>query len=127
MVNITNITELDLQPNEYCYLVGRHFYDDSSFKVKLPRIMAHVNGNGRESFNKNILVNANTCKPSISSSVYVQDYITVKRSSQCNLLPVATIYRHPLDNYPTIIASGRKVRCTCTNNNYKELRIVDYE
>lgn len=126
MANIESISELELQDTEYCYLVGNQKYSNSSFKVKVPRIMPNVTKKGRDSFNKNILINATECKPSVSSSVYMYDYITVRRSAQCDLFGAATIYEHPTDDYPTIIRSGTKLRCLCTNGNYKELTIVDY-
>lgn len=125
-MSIENISELELQDTEYCYLVGNQKYSKTSFTVKVPRIMPSISKKGRETFNKNILINSNDCKPSVSSSIYMYDYITVKRSAQCNLLDVATIYERPKDPYPTIIRSGTKLKCLCTNGDYKTLTIVDY-
>jgi len=127
MSNIANVSELELQNTEYCYLVGNQKYYNTTFMVKIPRIMPNVSKKGRESFNKNILVNAPDCKPSVSSSIYTYDYITIKRSPQCSLEDIATIYARPSDTYPTIIRSGTKLRCSCTNGDYKTLTIVDYE
>lgn len=126
MMSIENVSELELQNTEYCYLVGNQKYTNSSFMVKVPRIMPNISKKGRDSFNKNILVNATDCKPSVVSSIYMYDYITVKRSPQCSLQGVATIYERPRDEYPTIIRSGTKLKCLCTNGDYKSLTIVDY-
>ena len=126
MGNIANVSDLGLESIEYCYLVGNQKYSNRSFMVKLPRIMPNISKKGRDSFNKNILVNASECKPSVSSSLYMSDYITVKRSSQCSLFDVATIYERPTDELPTIIRTGTKLKCICTNGDYKNLTIIDY-
>jgi len=127
LVNIQNITELSLENVEYCYIaVEPQHHASSSFKVIVPRIMSEVSGNSRTTYNKNIFVNDKSCKPQPSNSLSLQSYITVNRSPQCNLEPVATV-KVKGNDIPTHIAVGQRLQCICMNGNYKELKIIDYK
>jgi len=117
MVDVKNITDVTLSQNEYGFLVGKQYYANSTFAITIPKLMPNVTKPNTEPFNRNILVNAKDCKPSVGNSIKVQNYITVKRSPNCTLLHKA--------GRDYIVPSGTRVECLCTNNNYKNIQIID--
>ena len=118
MVKIANVSDIALAQYEYCFLKGDQYFNSSSFHVKIPKLMPSVTPKQTEPFNKNILVNASTCKPSVNGSIKVQDYVTIKRSRQCSLY-------HKIGNIKDEVLDGTGVTCLCMNNNYKDIRIID--
>jgi len=85
MVKINNIGDISLNQNEYCFLVGWQHYANSSFRVKIPKLMNSVTSPMNDPFNRNILINSKDCKPSVNNTLGVKDYVTIKRSQQCSL------------------------------------------
>ena len=118
MSEIQNIGDVVLSQNEYCFLVGWQYYNNSSFHVTIPKLMPSVTTPRTEPFNKNILVNAKECKPTVDNTMKVQNYVTIKRSNQCSLY-------HKIGNEKGQVPSGTGVTCLCMNNNYKDMRIID--
>ena len=119
MNGFKNINDLTLDQNEYCILQGTQYYGNSSFNIKIPKLMTNVTSPRTDPFNRNIFVNAKDCKPVVSSNLYVQNYITVKKSQQCSL-------QHKISNNDTkTIPSGTGVTCLCMNGNYRDMVIVD--
>lgn len=114
------MSELNLNNNEYCYLVTDQSFNSIRFKVKIPKIMPYISGTTktRESFNKNIFINDDKCKPTSSSSLTIQPYITIKKFSTLNLLPVSR---------GGIVPHDTRLECmTYNKNNYEDIVIYDY-
>ena len=118
MANFKNIGDISLSETEYCFLVGNQFYYNNYFTIRIPKLMPKVTAPQVEIFNRNIFVNDITCKPVIANTLNVQNYITIPRSSQCSLFDKA--------NAEFIVPSGTGVTCSCTNGNYKNMKITDY-
>ena len=72
----------------------------------------------KDNFNRNILVNANDCKPLIENSLKVKDYISVKRSSQCSL-------GYNIIDEKGNVPEGLGVICLCVNGNYRNMIVTD--
>lgn len=120
MLDVNNTTNTALSKHEYGFLVGRHYYKSKTFSIKIPKLMPNVTGPGTETFNRNIFVNAAACKPSVSSTIKVQNYITATRSRQCSLY-------EKIDNFIDMtVPNGLGVVCQSTNNNYKEITVIDH-
>lgn len=119
MVNFRNISDISLDQNEYCVLDGVQNAYNSHFNIKIPKLMTSVTSDMNDPFNRNILVNANECKPTIATSLYVQNHISVPRSSQCSLSDKI------IDKYNNI-PDGLGVICLCMNGNYRDMKIIDY-
>lgn len=111
-------SNMDLNLNEYCVLQGTQYYNNRYLDIKIPKLMTDVTPPMRESFNRNILVNAPACKPVIDNFIRVKDSISVKRSSQCSL------HENIIDQYGNI-PDGLGLICSCVNNNYKNMIIID--
>lgn len=118
MVNFKNISDISLDQNEYCVLYGNHHYSNSNLRIQIPKLMTSVISPVTDPFNRNILVNARDCKPSVDNSLYVKNYITVKRSNQCSLS------NNVIDEYGTI-PHGLGLICLCMNGNYRNMVVVD--
>ena len=118
MVNFKNISDISLNQNEYCILHGDHHYSNSILKIKIPKLMMNVTAPMRDHFNRNILVNANDCKPTVDNTLYVKDYITVRRSSQCSL-------SYKIKDEHGTVPDGLGVICLCMNGNYRNMIITD--
>ena len=119
VVKYENVGDISLSQTEYCFLVGRQYAGNKYFKIKIPRLMPNVLSHRVETFNRNILVNAKECKPSVNSIITTQNFITVERSAQCSLFS-----RIDNEEYETI-PSGVGVICTCTSGNYRDMKITD--
>ena len=113
-----NTSDMDINLNEYCVLQGTQYYNNNYLNIKIPKLMTDVTPPMRETFNRNILVNSPNCKPSIDNSIRVKDYISVKRSSQCNLST------NIIDEHGNI-PNGLGLICSCVNNNYRNMIIID--
>lgn len=118
MVDVKNITDISLSYNETCFLVGWQYFNNSYFRLKIPKLMPSVTPSRVEPFNRNILVNAPDCKPLIGNTISVQNFVTIKRSPQCSLFD-----RIANDNNE--VPDGTGVTCLCLNNNYKDITIID--
>lgn len=113
------VSELNLKENEYCTIVGNQYYANSHFNIKIHKLMVDVTPISSESFNKNIFINATSCKPNVSGSVGVKDYITVPRSAQCSL-------QDKIMNERDEVGDGTVIICQCLNGNYRNMKIIDY-
>lgn len=118
MINFKNISDISLEQNEYCVLRGVQKYNNSYFKVHIPKLMISTTSPMNDSFNRNILVNAKDCKPSISTSLYVKDSINIKKSPQCTL-------SHKVINDFGDLPDNLGVICLCINGNYRNMTITD--
>lgn len=118
MINFQNISDVSLSQNEFCSLVGYQYYANTTFKLRIPKLMPSVTSPMNDPFNKNILVNASDCKPSVNNTLRVQNYITVQRSPQCSLA-------HKIVNIRNEVPDGLGITCLCMNGNYKDMAIVD--
>lgn len=116
--NFQNVSGISLNQNEYCRLYGDHHYMDSTLRIQIPKLMTSVTSNMRDPFNRNILVNANNCKPFIDTTLQVKNFINVKRSSQCSLAD------RVIDEYGTIPGNIGLI-CLCMNGNYKDMMVID--
>jgi hypothetical protein len=116
-MNIQNVTELKLDQNENCFTAINQHYNDTYYGIKVPKIMPMLLPKANKVFNKNILINDASCKPSINGSVSTQEYITVRRSANCSLAHKANIYG--------IVSANTPVTCTCLNGNIKNLVLTD--
>lgn len=79
-----SIKEYNIDSKEYCFLMEDSSKYLNTFKVMIPKLMPNVNLNDTVkemtiSYNPDIFVNANDCKPTVNSSVVVQNYISVER------------------------------------------------
>lgn len=117
MTFVNTISPITLNQNEYCFLTSRQYYDRREFQVRIPKLMSDISQSKTEYFNRNIFVNASKCKPVAKQTLQTQDYITVRKSDQCSLKPVADINGY--------VAKGTRVTCICMNNNIKDMRIID--
>lgn len=124
MANFQNVSDVSLNQNEYCVLVGSQYYNNSSFRVKIPKLMTNVTSPMNDPFNRNILVNAKDCKPFIDNSLNVKNYINVKRSSQCSLLNRIINYDNE-SHYYGYLPDNLGVICLCMNGNYRDMIITD--
>ena len=118
MINFKNVSDISLDQNEYCVLHGSQKYNNSSFRVRIPKLMTNVTSHMNDPFNRNIFVNAKDCKPSINTSLTVKDYITIKKSPQCSL-------SHNVINDYGDLPNNLGVICLCVNGNYRNMIITD--
>lgn len=118
MDTANNMSIVALEQNEYCVLRGSQYYNNSSFNIRIPKLMTNITKPMTDPFNRNILVNANSCKPSVDNSLYVKDYIRVKRSNQCSL------HSEVVDKNGNV-PDGLGVICLCMSGDYRNMMIVD--
>ena len=118
MVNFKNISDISLNQNEYCILYGNHHYSNSNLKIQIPKLMTNVTSPMRDPFNRNILVNAIECKPSVDNTLHIKNHITVKKSAQCSLA------HNVIDEYGTI-PNKLGLIALCMNGNYRNMTIID--
>ena len=116
MVDIKNISDINLNQIEYCYLSGDQNIDSDSFKIKIPKLMTNLADEIDNIINKDIFSNASDCRP-VANNVKLQSFITVKKSKQCKL--------YPKNKDITTIPDKTRVICNCINNNIKNMVIVD--
>lgn len=120
-MNLSTLEDLKLDTYEYCFLVGKQHHLNSTFRVLVPKVMPYILGTAEKlspnKFNKNIFINDDATKPTIQDQVFTQNYITLKRSTNCNL-------SHLADHMGNIPANT-KLRCLCLNSNPKDLLIID--
>lgn len=79
-----SIKEYHIENKEYCFLMEDSSKYLSTFKVTIPKLMPNVKITDKAkdvtvSYNPDIFVNANECKPTVNSSVVIQNYINVTR------------------------------------------------
>ena len=115
-----NILDIGLKVIEYCYLYEDQAYDNKTFKIKIPKIMSRLIPEKDTSYNKNIFINAGSCKPA-PKTVKLQSYITVPKLDRCSLEPIATSDDNP------VVKENTCVLCLCMNGNIKDMTIVDYK
>lgn len=120
MVNFESISGINLSQTEYCFLVGNQYYGNSRFNITIPKLMPNVTNTKTEPFNRNILVNAKECKPTVNNTLTVQNYISIPRSGQCSLYPKV------INPETGIVPGGTGIICSCMNGNYKDMKIMDY-
>ena len=116
-MNTPSVTNLQINPIEYCYTTKSQHYTSSTFQVRIPKLMPLMLPASTKIFNKNILINDKQCKPNIKNSVKTQSYITVKRSPNCSL-------EHKADA-SGMVPAGTAVSCTCMNGNIKDMILTD--
>lgn len=120
-MNFNNLETIEVLQNEFCYLVTSQYYLNSSFYVRMPKLMplvgASINRNTIQ-FNNNIFVNDSSCKPSVSSSVTIQGFITIRRAPNCSL-------EHKKVGIEELVPNGTRVVCECLNGNWKNMSITD--
>lgn len=114
---ISNTSDITLNQNEYAFVVGKQHYTSRYIKVRIPKLMPDLINKKREYFNRNIFVNDIWCRPNVNRKIELQDYITVKRSSQCSLIDLADENGY--------IPDGARVLCLCMNGNYRDMLIID--
>ena len=111
-------SNIDLNLNEYCILHGTQHYNKAYLDIEIPKLMTDVTYPMKETFNRNILINASSCKPVIENNIRVKNYISVKRSSQCSL------HNNIVDQHGNI-PDKLGLICSCINNNYRNMIIID--
>lgn len=116
-MNMPNLTDLQINQIEYCYMTSSQHYSSTSIQVRVPKLMPMLLPSSTKVFNKNILINDNSCRPHVRNSIKTQSYITVKRSPNCSLAHKADING--------IVAAGTNVSCTCMNGNIKDMIVTD--
>lgn len=117
MTFVNSISPITLNQNEYCFLTSSQWYNSPSFRVRIPKLMSNIPQARTEYFNRNIFVNASTCRPLSATSVTCQDYITVQKSDQCSLYGISDING--------FVPKNTRLTCLCMNNNIKDMRIID--
>lgn len=117
MVNIENISDINLSPIEYCYISGDQDVTSKTFKVRVPKIMTSLLDPLDSIINKNIFINAKECKPSVNH-IKLQTYITVPKSNNCSFTEISK------DNK---VKNGTRILCNCMNSNIKDITIIDYD
>lgn len=121
-MEVSTLADITLDEIEYCYLVGDQYHGNSSLKVRFPKLMPNVKAGNPTSVNtrvdKTVLKNSDDTIPNtIMASIKVQNFITIKRSSNCSLI-------HLADEYG-IIKSGTRLRAQITSKNIKDALIID--
>lgn len=113
----TSIPNIAIQQVEYGILVEPTHYSSKTFKIKLPKLMPILIAEQKIIYNRNVIINDTACKPTVGNSVKAQTYITVKRSTSCNLRDKA--------NIAGIVPEGTTLTLTCMNGNIKDMIITD--
>lgn len=83
---------LDINTNEYVWLIGKHSSGSSTFKVKFPKVMPTTKTDKPTvtPVNVNInFLNDASCKPNPAKIVKKQNYITIGRASGLDLSDIA--------------------------------------
>lgn len=112
-----SLSPIQLEQNEYCIMTSSQYHNSSYIDVKLPKLMTDIQSARTAYFNKNIFINAKECKPSVSSTISLQDHLSIPRSQQCSLQSRADEYG--------IVPQGTRLIARCMNGNIKDLRIID--
>lgn len=108
-----------LNEEENGVLVESTPYSSESFKMYIPRLMPSISKNSgktRISFDRNIFLNSSDCRPSVSSAVMTQGFITIKKLRTISLIYIAS---------NGIIASGTKFKLKVMGKNVDQMFISD--
>ncbi len=72
-----NLSEVELNQFEYCYLAEDVDLPATTAKVYIPKLMPFVK-NAKASVNNSIFINDSECKPTVNNKINSTDYYTVK-------------------------------------------------
>lgn len=115
------ISDIELNSMEYMFTVGKHHYTDIVLKLSSPKLLPIINTSrpltNKVVINKNIFVNETGNRPIPNSVIYINNYISVKRSVNCSLSSLA--------DDDGFIPSGTRVTCSCLNGDIQQLTITD--
>ena len=89
-MDITNLNTLEVNHFEYCTIYEDTVVPTSTVKVIVPKINVSTSKTTGKA-NKSILVNDPECKPTVSGSVKMDEYITVKTFSMLELSKSAQV------------------------------------
>lgn len=116
-MNLSSISDLQLDQMEYCFTIGDQLYYNNVFAVHFPKLMPLVQKGSTIVFNRNILVNDTKCKPTLANSIKTQNFISIPRSENCNLKYLA--------NGGYMVPNGTRLTCSCNGNNLQDMCIVN--
>ena len=121
-MEMNTLSDITLDEIEYCYLVGDQYHGSTTFKVRFPKVMPRAKGDKQTSVNtrvdKTVLKNdTDTIPNTIMATIKIQNFITVKRSSNCSLVHLANEYG--------MIKGGTRLKAQCISRNIKDAVIID--
>ena len=104
---------------EIARTVGDHRLDEKYLRIRIPRLMAKINNASIEHFDNNIFVNDDNCRVYPQNNLTIQNYITVPKSTNCDLSHVAVM----INGIP-IIPNNTSVVCSCIYDTSK-ITVID--
>lgn len=114
---------MKLKQIEVVRTVGIHKPDDKYLRIRIPRLMVKIaHEKERIYFDTNIFVNDTDCKIYPANNITTQNFITVPKSSTCDLSHVAVKVD---DEY--IIPENTPLICMCLYDHNKLIITDPYE
>ena len=104
-------TNLDLSGIDVAYIVGNYPVGTKVFNIYIPRLMVNIKKTNSNvyiptNYNRMRYINADSCRPNISSKIYAKNYIEATLENNANIDQFAV---------DGIIKDGTKVMCRYRN------------
>jgi hypothetical protein len=122
MMNFEALEEYDINQFEYCFNLSDNGYWVDYFLINIPKLMPLIPRAKPATTNividNNIFVNASDCKPTTSSTITTQNYLTLPRFWN-------TDFRHKKDANDNI-PEGERFLCCIVDKNIRDIHLTDY-
>lgn len=117
-VTYKSITGIEFNQLEYVRTVGPQPYDSHTFRIRFPKTMVYIDQSGEvtEHFDRGIFINAPSCKVTTGNTVTSINYVTVPKSTNCDLRPVSV---------DGVVPDNTLLLCACMNGNPNDMIIID--